>query len=34
MAGGRDFLKEAVELDKILRKHKQENQHLLFEVNL
>ena len=34
MAGGRDFLKEAVELDKTLRKHKQENQHLLFDATL
>jgi len=30
LAGGRYFYKEANELDRTLRKHKQENQHLLF----
>jgi len=34
MAGGKNFLKNAYELDKILRKHKAENQHLLYDINL
>jgi hypothetical protein len=34
LSGGRDFFKDAYELDKILRKHKAENQHLLYDVNL
>ena len=34
LAGGRDFFKEAYELDKILRKHKAENNHLLYDINL
>ena len=34
MYGGKDFLKKAWELDKILRKHKAENNHLLYDVNL
>jgi hypothetical protein len=28
--GGKDFVKEANELDKILRKHKKQNDHLLY----
>lgn len=28
--GGNDFVKESNELDKILRKHKDENKHLLY----
>ena len=30
MAGGRNFIKDAWELDKILRKHKNENENLMY----
>lgn len=34
LSGGNDFLKDAIELDKILRKHKFENPTILYDVNL
>jgi hypothetical protein len=34
LAGGKDFYKEVGELDRTLRKHKQENNHLLYDATL
>ena len=34
MKGGRNFLKEANELDKVLRRHKEENQHIFYDATM